>query len=197
MSNFQNKTENLKNSVFVCATDTLYGICTSAFDKKNVERIYELKERTDTKPFIILLYDTRGLKDFGITLTKKQSAFLEEIWPGKVSVVLPCPLKKFEYLHRGTESLAFRMPKKNSIRDILDVTGPLVAPSANVEGEESAQTVTEAREIFGDAVDVYISDGKLAGAPSTIITFKDDKLVCLREGAVPFEQLKEVFDSLS
>ncbi len=193
MNTHEQKQNDMKNGIGVYATDTLYGICASALSKKNVERIYELKERTDTKPFIILIEDTRDLDKFGIKLSQKERAFLDEIWPGKVSVVLACTLKKFEYLHRGTESLAFRMPKKNSIRDILEITGPLVAPSANREGQKPAETITEARAIFGDAVDVYISDGKLNGAPSTLITFKDDKLICLREGAVPFSKLQALF----
>ncbi len=197
MYNLKNKQEILQNGIFVCATDTLYGMCTSAFDKKNVERIYELKGRDEKKPFIILISKIIDLKKFGVTISKKQHMFLDEIWPGKVSVVLPCMLKKFEYLHRGTEGLAFRMPRKNSIIDILEITGPLVAPSANRQGEHPAETITEARDIFGDDVDLYISDGKLKGEPSTIITFTDDKLICIREGAVPFEKVQEVFDNLN
>jgi L-threonylcarbamoyladenylate synthase len=190
----ENKIQKIdKNSIFVCATDTLYGICTSAFNKENVERIYEMKGRDENKPFIILISDIAELNQFGVTITKNQQAFLEKIWPGKVSVVLPCSLKKFEYLHRGTESLAFRMPKKNSIRDILENTGPLVAPSANKQGAKPAETITEAREIFGEEVDTYISDGKLKGDPSTIITFQGDTLVCTRVGAVPFDNLKEMY----
>ncbi len=185
-----------KDSIFVCATDTLYGICTSAFNKNNVERIYEIKGRDDNKPFIILISEIADLKQFGVLISKKQHAFLEEIWPGKVSVVLPCKLKKFEYLHRGIESLAFRMPKKNSIRDIVEMTGPIVAPSANKQGQLPAETITEARAIFGDAVDLYISDSKLKGDPSTIITFQGDTLICLREGAVAFEGIEEIYKSL-
>lgn len=193
----ENKIQKIdKNSIFVCATDTLYGMCTSAFNAKSVERIYEIKGRDENKPFIILISDISELKQFGVTVSKKQSAFLEAIWPGKVSVILPCTLKKFEYLHRGTESLAFRMPKKVTIQDILEMTGPLVAPSVNKQGGKPAETITEAREIFGDDVDLYISDGKLKGEPSTIITFQGDTLVCLRVGAVPFEKVQEVFDEV-
>ncbi len=192
-----NKIQKIEGgSVFICATDTLYGICTSAFDKENVERIYEIKGRDENKPFIILISDASDIKQFGVTISKKQQAFLEAIWPGKVSVILPCKLKKFEYLHRGTETLAFRMPKKVTIQDILEATGPLVAPSANRQGEKPAETITEAREIFGDEIDTYISDGKLKGEPSTVVTFSGDTLVCVRVGAVPFEKIQEVFDGV-
>ncbi len=196
MHNLENKREIFENGIFVCETDTLYGICTSAFVKENVETIYDLKGRDENKPFIILLSELSDLKSFGVTLSANQKTFLEMIWPGKVSVILPCPDKKFKYLHRGTNSLAFRIPKKNSIRDILEITGPLVAPSVNHQGEKPAETITEARAMFGDEIDAYISGGKLAGAPSTLITFEGDSLVCLREGAVSFEQLKKTFEEI-
>lgn len=184
----------LQDSVFVCQTDTIYGMCTSAFNKENVEYIYSIKGRSENKPFIILISEMSDLKKFGITLSPKQKKFLEAVWPGKVSVVLSCPLKKFEYLHRGTESLAFRLPKKESIRDILEVTGPLVAPSVNRQGEKPAETVTEAREMFGEQIDLYISGGKLRGAPSTLVSFDQDTLICLREGAVSFADLQPLFE---
>lgn len=184
----------LQDSVFVCQTDTIYGLCTSAFNTENVDYIYSIKGRSENKPFIILISDTSDLKQFGITLSLKQKKFLEKVWPGKVSVVLPCTLKKFEYLHRGTQSLAFRLPKKQSIRDILDITGPLVAPSVNRQGEQPAETVTEAKEMFGEQIDLYISGGKLKGLPSTLISFTDDSVVCLREGAVPFAEIESLFE---
>jgi L-threonylcarbamoyladenylate synthase len=196
MKNLEFKRDILENGIFVCETDTLYGICTSAFIKENVEEIYDIKGRDENKPFIILLSQVADLKSFNITLTPKQKKYLDEIWPGKVSVILPCPHKKFEYLHRGTESLAFRIPKKRSIQDILEITGPLVAPSANKQGQKPAETVTEAKQVFGDDIDAYFSGGKLSGAPSTLITFKDDKLVCLREGAVPFDSLQILYTTI-
>lgn len=183
----------LEDAVFVCQTDTLYGICTSAFNKENVEYIYSIKGRPDTKPFIILISDIADLKHFGITLSPKQKKFLELVWPGKTSVVLPCSSKKFEYLHRGTESLAFRLPKKESIRDILEVTGPLVAPSVNMQGQKPAETITEAKAVFGEQIDLYISGGKLNGAPSTLITITDNTVKCLRDGAVSFAEIEPLF----
>jgi L-threonylcarbamoyladenylate synthase len=157
------KNRSLETSVFVCATDTLYGICTSAFNKKNVERIYDIKGRDSSKPFIILISHNNDLKKFGISLSHIQKEFLRHVWPAKVSVIFSCPSKKFDYLHRGVDSLAFRMPNKRSIQDILEVTGPLVAPSANPEGLPPAETITEAREYFGEKIDEYISGGKSKG----------------------------------
>lgn len=157
------------DGIIVLPTDTLYGICASPFSKKAVEKIYAIKGRDENKPFIILIDRVAQLERFGMVLTKAQKAFLEDVWPNPLTVILPLTSKKFTYLHRGTNALAFRIPKSQKLRELLKKTGPLVAPSANPQGEKPAETVREAKAYFGDMVDLYIAGGRKVGTPSTII----------------------------
>lgn len=171
---------NISGKITILPTDTLYGIVGQALDKKIVEKIYALKGRRPDKPFIILISSIKDLVLFGIRPSSTETQLVKKYWPGKVSVILPCPLKKFEYLHRGTKSLAFRLPKKKSLIEILKKTGPLVAPSANPEGQPPAKNITEARKYFGDKVDLYVAGGKLAGKASKIIKLTDSKIEIIR-----------------
>lgn len=171
-----------KGAVGVLPTDTLYGIVGRAESKKVVERIYNLKERNSQKPFIILIGSLLDLQKFGIKPDEKTQKFLQQIWPGKVSVILPCQSKKLAYLHRGKKSLAFRLPAKKNLIKLLQKTGPLVAPSANPEGQKPAETIEEAEKYFKQSVDFYVAGGKLKGAPSTIVEIKNGKISLIREG---------------
>ena len=166
----------------VIPTDTLYGLVGQALSKKTVEKMYTLKGRNIKKPFIILLSSINDLKLFNIKLDSETKSVLKEIWPGKVSVILPCSSKKFSYLHRGKNTLAFRIPKKPSLRKLLEKTGPLVAPSANREGLKPAATIKEAKAYFGDKVDFYLSEGKKESSPSTLIEIKKGKIIIKRKG---------------
>lgn len=169
--------------VGVLATDTLYGVVGSALSKKAVERIYRLRKRDPKKPLIILIGSIRDLARFGVKVDARTKKLLNEVWPGKVSVVLPCLLKKFSYLHRGTKTLAFRVPKIVSLRRLLQKTGPLAAPSANIEGMPPAITIAEAKKYFGEESDFYISAGRRASAPSTLIAIEGGRIVIKRHGA--------------
>ena len=182
---------NVKNGdIIVIPTDTLYGICTSAFSKKGVENIYKIKGRNEKKPFIILISHLSDIKKFGISgeLLNANERLLAKVWPGKVSVILPLAdenLAKYAYLHRGTGKLAFRVPRKKALLELLAKTGPLVAPSANPEGMKPAENIREAELYFGSKVKTYMAGGKLAGAPSTIIEIANGGSVKLvRQGAV-------------
>lgn len=176
----------LKNDgVVVLPTDTLYGIIGRALSKKVVERIYKIKGRDEHKPFIVLITLYKDLDLFGIKIEEKQAKILEKFWPGKVSVILPCLLKKFEYLHRGTKSIAFRMisPKNKNLYNLIKKVGPIVAPSANREGDKPAETIKEAKKYFNNKVDLYISSGKKKLSPSTLIKLENDNFIVLRQGA--------------
>ena len=98
--------------------------------------------------------------------------------------VLDCSQKKFSYLHRGTKTLAFRLPKKENLRKLIQKTGPLLAPSANPEGLTPALTIAEAKKYFGNEVDFYVNVGKLNKKPSTLVRIKNGEVEILRQGSV-------------
>lgn len=173
-----------KGGVGVVPTDTIYGLVGSAFSKKAVSRIFKLKKRDTKKPLIVLIASTKDLALFRVKTTREQKNVLQKVWPGKVSVVMPVPHKKFLYLHRGTNAIAFRVPHNKTMQALLVRTGPLVAPSANIEGGEPAKTKTEAYKVFGDAADFYIAGGRKDGQPSTLVAFDTHGLRVLRKGAV-------------
>lgn len=174
----------LKNGgIAVIPTDTIYGIVGSALNPQTVERIYQLRKRAIDKPMIILISDLNDLNHFNIQLTDEMIEFLKKVWPNPVSVVLPIHSKEFKYLHRGTSSLAFRMPKDRKLLELLKMVGPLVAPSANFEGEKPAEAINDAKKYFGNSV-FYKDGGILKFQPSTLIKLNENgSYEILREGA--------------
>ncbi len=153
----------------IIPTDTMYAISCSAFNKKGVEKIYKLKKRNKNKPVIILISSIKDISLFKINLNNDQKKLLKTIWPDKITFIFPCKNNKFNYLHRNKKTLAFRMPDNKDLLTILKKTGPIVAPSANIEGEKPATTIKKAKEYFQDKVDFYIDAGKLSSKPSIII----------------------------
>ncbi|MEK7585834.1 MAG: L-threonylcarbamoyladenylate synthase [Patescibacteria group bacterium] len=175
-----------RGGVIVAPTDTLYGILAKATNKKTVERIYKIKGRDEDKPFIVLISTFNDLNKFGIRLTADQGKILDTLWPGKISVILSCTSLKFKYLHRGTKTIAFRMIGKRNpnLYHLIKKVGPVVAPSANLQGGKPAKNVWQAKKYFGNTVDMYMCGHTKTSKPSTLVQFKNNKLVVLREGAV-------------
>ena len=178
--NILNLGQNLAaGEIAVIPTDTIHGLVTSAFNQPAVEKIYQLKRRNPTKPYIILISSLEDLALFKVQSTSSERQILARFWPGPVSIILPCAAPELAYLHRGGQTLAFRMPADEALQKLLAISGPIVAPSANPEGQPPAQSYTEARAYFGDRVQTYIC-GDVSGRPSKLIRISDGTIEVLR-----------------
>lgn len=165
-----------KGDIGVIPTDTIYGLIGSALSERVVKRIYKVRKRNPLKPLLILISSLNDLKQFNVSLSSKDRKMLKTLWPNKVTVILPLTkegIKKYRYLHRGTATLAFRLPKDDALRLVLRKTGPLVAPSANPEGLPPAHTIAQAQAYFSDQVDFYVK-GKVSKKPSKIIRLTEN-----------------------
>jgi len=176
-----------ENGVVVMLTDTLYGIVGRAQNIDVVNRIYKLRKRAPNKPCIILIFNIGELEKFSISLSEEQKKVINNYWSfgfaqdehNATSIVLDCPDEKFAYLHRGTKTLAFRLPLQTDLQNLLKETGPLIAPSANLEGLPPAENISEARKYFGDSVDLYVDGGEISGKASKVIKLHKDGIITI------------------
>ncbi|MDO8659256.1 MAG: L-threonylcarbamoyladenylate synthase [Candidatus Parcubacteria bacterium] len=192
--------------VAVMPTDTLYGIVGRADNMETVERIYSIRKRNPEKPCVVLIGNIDELERFSIKLSDIQKNIIKNYWTEPTSIILDCTDERFSYLHRGTQTLAFRLPLNLDLQKLLQETGPLIAPSANPEGLPPAQSIVEAKNYFGDlvdpvrsrpreasatvtlgrpasnGVDLYVDGGDIVGKASKIIKLqKDGSIDILRE----------------
>jgi L-threonylcarbamoyladenylate synthase len=166
-------------AVGVLPTDTLYGIVGSALKPATVERIYDLRKRERDKPLIVLIAGWEDFDRFQIQIPDRTRNLLNKVWPGPVSVIVAVAKPELSYLHRGTQSIAFRMPAKPELRELLKTVGPVVAPSANMAGEPPALTAEEAYAYFGEAI-FYVDEGELNNPASALVDARVEPMRILR-----------------
>lgn len=157
--------------VVVLRTDTLYGLLARADNQAAVERIYALKGRDETKSPIVFISDMSQLFD---RASSKIAQTIEKVWPAKVSIIIPS-IHAPTWIKRDNQSVAYRLPDNQDLQNLIDQTGPLIAPSTNPQAQPPATTITQAIEYFGDQVDLYIDSGEVEDStPSQILRIKDD-----------------------
>jgi L-threonylcarbamoyladenylate synthase len=171
-----------QGGVGVMPTDTVYGLVARAEDRTAVARMYALKDR-DHKPGTVIAASVQQLVELGVP--KDHLDKVSKWWPNPLSVETPLG-DNLSYLHQDTGRQGFRVVADETVRSVLEQTGPLVTSSANHPGKPGSITVEEAVDYFGDRVDFYVDGGNLAGrAPSTIIKITDDgSIEVIRDGAV-------------
>ena len=71
-------------------TETVYGIAASALHPAAVARLKELKSRDGNKPFAMAIRSGEECKDFVPDMSPLAMRLSRRIWPGPVTLVLPC-----------------------------------------------------------------------------------------------------------
>ncbi|OYX43487.1 hypothetical protein B7Y94_01465 [Candidatus Saccharibacteria bacterium 32-49-12] len=165
-------THALQNSgIVVARTDTIYGLLAKASDEAAVERVYDTKGRTENKACIILVKDPAD-----IPFNQDVIAAILSESNRPTSIIVPVSGAP-GWLTRGGDTLAYRiLPPGHILCDIIDETGPLIAPSANPEGLPPAININQAKSYFGDKVNVYLDGGEVPTdvIPSRIIKIRSD-----------------------
>ena len=172
--NLQSSVQIVKSGgVGIIKTDTIYGFVASAFNESAVERVYKIKHRSTAKKCIILAADYEQLKPFNIKDYHVYKNKVNKYWPGPYSLILPVFGDDYRYLTLGTPDLAFRVPQNDQLTDYLLQTGPLIAPSANLESELTVESAQQAEQIFKDSVDFIVDGGKVINnKPSNLINMQ-------------------------
>ena len=169
--NLQSSVQIVKSGgVGIIKTDTIYGFVASAFNESAVERVYKIKHRSTAKKCIILAANYDQLQPFNIKDYDVYKNKVNKYWPGPYSLILPVFGDDYRYLTLGTPDLAFRVPQNDQLTDYLLQTGPLIAPSANLESEPTVESAQQAEKIFKDSVDFIVDGGTVKNnKPSTLI----------------------------
>ncbi len=186
----------LERGKIVCfPTDTIYGLLAVVTNRQVVERLYSIR-RPSGRPFLILIDGVHWLEEFGLMANPIHENLMMRFNATFVfykKSTLPL------YLTCGRKSLAVRIPPFNSyVYELLEyLKVPLVAPSANPEGQKPATTIKEAIEYFGESVDLYVDGGVVEGKPSTIVRALYPKgLRLIREGNIPFKKILQAYNEL-
>lgn len=168
--------------VGVIPSETVYGIVGSAFNESAIRRVYALKGRDENKQAIVLLSNSEQLDQFSVQ--ERDAQRMKELWQDErpTSIAVFVENDSYPLLTRGYGTIAFRVVKGFSeLADFVACTGPIIAPSANLQGEPSATNIAMARQYFGDEVDFYADGGERNGQPSRVVRIeKDGTLTTIR-----------------
>ncbi|MEK9174335.1 MAG: L-threonylcarbamoyladenylate synthase [Patescibacteria group bacterium] len=160
-----------KGGVAVLRTDTLYGLVARVDNEEAVERVYTLKQRDTDKPCIVLIPDASCVPAHQEVINR-----LTEKYKGIPTSILVPKSTEPAWITRGQDSVAYRIPQDENLRNLLRQTGSLIAPSANPQGLRPARNIDEAREYFGQSVSCYLDGGEVSSqiAASQLIQVNAD-----------------------
>jgi tRNA threonylcarbamoyl adenosine modification protein (Sua5/YciO/YrdC/YwlC family) len=186
-----------RGQLVVLPTDTVYGLAADAFDPSAVRRLLAAKGRGREMPPPVLVGAVTTLDALAVGVPAFARDLVAKYWPGPLTLVCRQQSSLQWDLGDARGTVAVRMPDDRLALDLLARTGPLAVSSANLSGSPAATTASEAEEMLGDSVEVYLDDGPVsAGVPSTIIDVTAKNLRILREGAISRAELEALATEL-
>lgn len=173
-----------KGGIVGVPTDTLYGLAADPHRRDALEAIFVLKGRPQVKPLAILVASVEqavGLGEF----TDRGLGLASDHWPGALTLVVPRLDSTPEWLgNRERRTIGLRCPDNEVALQLLETYGPLAVTSANVSDQAAALDDEEARDLFGDAVAVYLAGEAPGGLASTIVDLTEREPLVLRKGPI-------------
>ncbi|MFN2493831.1 MAG: L-threonylcarbamoyladenylate synthase [Pyrinomonadaceae bacterium] len=179
--------------VIAFRTDTFYGLGADPFNQSAVQRIRELKGREDAKPILLLISDLSELDRFIAAQSKSFRAVTERFWPGPLTLVGTARPELPEELTSGTNTVGVRLPKDDSVRQLVRACGgSLTATSANTTGHPAARSADDVANYFPQGIDLIVDGGEVSATkPSSVVDLSGSVPRLIREGAVTRAQLDE------
>jgi len=177
-----------QGGLIIVPTETVYGLAADPTVPGASDRLYNAKGRDFNKPVAFLASSTDQVLASGANFGRAGLALAKRYWPGSLTLVLQ--------VQDGTFS-GFRVPAHQvPVAVSTHFTGTLMLTSANRSGEADPQSCFEAVAAIGDHVGVALDSGPCeGGVPSTVVKVDGDSLTLLREGAVPFSEVKALHDA--
>lgn len=181
--------DTLRNGRLVAMpTETVYGLAAPIAKSDSVRAVFELKERPLFDPLIVHVAGIDDAKQLVAHWPREAQVLAERFWPGPLSIVLDKADSVDPLVTAGLDSIAVRCPAHALARELISMTGPLAAPSANRFGRTSPTTPEHVVDEFPKADDLVILDGGEceAGIESTVVRIdeKNQTIELLRPGLV-------------
>jgi L-threonylcarbamoyladenylate synthase len=170
--------EVLRNGgVLLYPTDTIWGIGCDATNKTAVKRIYEIKNREDSKSMIILVADERDVLQYVAAPDLAVFDFIEEqIRP--TTIIFEHAVGLPDNLVAEDGSIAIRIAKDEFCRHLVKrLRKPIVSTSANISGQASPKNFSEISTEIKNVVDYVVKwrqEDSTIAQPSQIIKWNND-----------------------
>jgi len=168
--------------VIIYPTDSVYGLGCALFNKKGIDRIYEIKRRNRKQPLSFVCAD---LKDISRYARVSDFAYktMKRLLPGPYTFVLEASRLVPKVILPKRLATGIRVPDNEICLSLVRELGqPIISTSVTTEDGEILSDPSEIKEKFGKRVDLIIDGGILASEPSSVISLVDDIIEIIRVG---------------
>ncbi len=169
------KRELAGGGVCILPAFTIFGLSASLFSQSANMKIFNIKKRSITNPFIVIA-DTQFIMSVSDFLDKN---CLNAILHAHATVVVKTKIAFPDYVTKDNKT-AFRAANTKLLR-FLTSNFPITSTSINISGKKELNNIRFITNVYKNRVNSIVN-GKVKNTPSTIVELSDKEIKILREG---------------
>lgn len=182
----------LKGEVVGFPTETVYGLAIVYNSKEAFDKIYQIKQRSITKPISAMVANKEVLKNIAV-VDKRASQVVDNLMPGSITVILPAKDNLLEHVTFNLNTIGVRIPtNETALRILNEINIPLLVTSANISNEPSLLKAKDVYAKFNGKIASLIDEDAINGVASTVVDLTKKPIRILREGPISKERIEEV-----
>ena len=184
-------------NIIAVPTDTVYGLIADAYNEKAVNKIFKIKLRPKKLPLIIFVSSIEEAKKIG-HFSKYDELLAKAFWPGDLTLIVKRKSNKIFYGHKSSTTVGIRIPNHKALLNLLiETKKPLASTSANSHKGKTPKNIKELDIISNKEITyALVSNHKIAGSESTIVSLINDKINILRSGRISISMIEAQIKSL-
>lgn len=168
-----------EGGIILYPTDTVWGIGCDANNPEAVKKVYQLKQREDSKALICLVADDRMLKKYVKKIPEVAFNILD-VADSPITIIYDDAQNLAENLIAEDHTIAIRIPDDDFCFQLLrKFNGAIVSTSANISGQPTPKSFKEIAPEVLKGVDyvVNLHREKICNKPSSIIKLSNKGVV--------------------
>ena len=174
-----------RGGVIVYPTDTVYGLGCDIFNRKAINRIYQIKQAPAGKPLSFVCSDLSDLARYAKNISNAAYRMMKRLLPGPYTFVLEASRDVPKFMIGKRRTVGIRVPDNRICLEIVQALGrPVLSTSiASAEDGIAINDIESIASRYGKVVDVIVDGGAGVSEPSTVVDLTGDEPDILRAGA--------------
>jgi tRNA threonylcarbamoyl adenosine modification protein (Sua5/YciO/YrdC/YwlC family) len=182
-----------RGGILAFPTDTGYALGCDLYNKKAIDRIYQIKKRDKAHPLSFICADLKELSQFAVVSNKAYRS-MRRLLPGPYTFVLPATKMVPKLLVSRRSSVGIRVPQHPvALALVSSLRHPVIGTSCSSQEGVALESAEEIRAKLGKMVDLILDAGPIHSEPSTVIDYNSPEPVIIRKGKgdISLFQLKD------
>jgi len=171
-----------EGGIIAYPTDTFYGIGCDIMNKKAIEKIYSLKQRSRNKPFSFICSGLTNISHYA-KVSNYAYKTMKRLLPGPYTFILEGSRLVPKIMLTRRKFAGIRVPDHPICLDLVKTLGnPIISTTASLPDRTVLLDPSLIHDLFKNRLDVVIDGGQVPGKPSSVISLINDEPEVLREG---------------